>query len=176
VLGAAFGSLPRRRRGQVAGKPLRVPTSPSARRCLRRADRKTGGGVMTMSARGNLTLPTSSRSGRAGRVARPRSRDQGWFEAVGNPANATEEPLASSTAATSKKIPVRKWLSQKPTVFLLDEPTRGRRSQSDSTASWSTRQGRRGGDQLQRLEELADLCDRVLVIVGGKISSVLEGA
>ena len=26
------------------------------------------------------------------------------------------------------------------------------------------------------LEELADLCDRVLVIVDGKISSVLEGA
>ena len=26
------------------------------------------------------------------------------------------------------------------------------------------------------LEELADLCDRVIVIVDGKISSVLEGA
>ena len=38
--------------------------------------------------------------------------------------------------------------------------------------------GRSGAVELLRgtVEELADLCDRVLVIVDGKISSVLEGA
>ena len=61
VLGAAFGSLPRDAgEVKVAGKPL-----PSSRPDVAigqgvayvAPDRKTGGGVMTMSARENLTLP-----------------------------------------------------------------------------------------------------------------------
>jgi ribose transport system ATP-binding protein len=124
VLGAAFGSLPRKSgEVKVAGKPL-----PSSRPDVAigqgvayvAPDRKTGGCVMTMSARENLTLPDLKPFWKGGGVRR--------------------------------KADLHREL-----VTVAEEGAAVLISSSD-------------------LEELADLCDRVLVIVDGKISSVLEGA
>ena len=187
VLGAAFGSLPRTGgEVKVAGKPL-----PSSRPDVAigqgvayvAPDRKTGGCVMTMSARENLTLPDLKPFWKGGVVRRKaeKARTKEWFERLSvRPANATEEPLSIFSGGNQQKILFGKWLSQKPTVFLLDEPTQGvdvgAKADLHRELVTAAEEGAAVLISSSDLEELADLCDRVLVIVDGKISSVLEGA
>jgi len=189
VLVVVFGgmlSLPRDAgEVKVAGKPL-----PSSRPDVAigqgvayvAPDRKTGGGVMTMSARENLTLPDLKPFWKGGIVRRKaeKARTKEWFERLSvRPANATEEPLSIFSGGNQQKILFGKWLSQKPSVFLLDEPTQGvdvgAKSELHRELVNAAEEGAAVLISSSDLEELADLCDRVLVIVDGKISSVLEG-
>jgi ribose transport system ATP-binding protein len=186
VLGASFGALPRTAgEVKVAGEPL-PPARPDlaiARGVAYLApDRKVGGGVMTMSARENLTLPDLKPFWKAGllrsRAEKARTRD--WFERLSvRPAAAVEEPLRIFSGGNQQKILFGKWLSQKPTVFLLDEPTQGvdvgAKADLHRELVTAALEGAAVVISSSDLEELADLCDRVLVIVEGKISSVLEG-
>jgi ribose transport system ATP-binding protein len=187
ALGASFGALPRTA-GQVriAGKPL-PPARPDAAIAQGVAylapDRKVGGAVMTMSARENLTLPNLKPFWSGGRLRRraEKTRTKEWFERLSvRPANASEEPLSVFSGGNQQKILFGKWLSQTPSVFLLDEPTQGvdvgAKADLHRELVGATTEGAAVVISSSDLEELADLCDRVLVIVDGKISSVLEGA
>jgi ribose transport system ATP-binding protein len=187
VLGASFGALPRTAgEVKVGGAPL-PPGRPDLAIAKGVAylapDRKVGGAVMTMSARENMTLPDLKPFWKAGRLRRraEKTRTNEWCERLSvRPAGAVDEPLSIFSGGNQQKILFGKWLSQKPTVFLLDEPTQG----VDVSAKvdlhhelvTATTEGAAVVISSSDLEELADLCDRVLVIVDGKISSVLEGA
>jgi ribose transport system ATP-binding protein len=187
VLGASFGALPRDSGGvKVAGRAL-----PAMRPDLAIAngvaylapDRKTGGSIMTMSARENLTMPDLKPFWKGGRLRRrtEKALTKSWFERLSvRPANATDEPLSIFSGGNQQKILFGKWLSQKPAVFLLDEPTQGvdvgAKADLHRELVTATQDGAAVVISSSDLEELADLCDRVLVIVDGKISSVLEGA
>ncbi len=187
VLGASFGALSRTAgEVKVAGQTL-PPARPDlaiARGVAYLApDRKTGGAVMTMSARENLTLPDLKPFWKAGRLRRrpERARTKDWFERLSvRPATAVEEPLSIFSGGNQQKILFGKWLSQKPSVFLLDEPTQGVDVGAKADLHRELVAAAEDGAAIlissSDLEELADLCDRVLVIVDGKISSVLEGA
>jgi ribose transport system ATP-binding protein len=187
VLGASFGSLPRAAgEVKVAGEPL-PPSRPDL--AIGRGvaylapDRKIGGGVMTMSARENMTLPDLKPFWKGGIVRRgaEKARTREWFERLSvRPANAVEDPLSIFSGGNQQKILFGKWLSQKPSVFLLDEPTQGvdvgAKADLHRELVAAAQDGAAVLISSSDLEELADLCDRVLVIVDGKISSVLEGA
>ena len=55
-----------------------------------------------------------------------KTRTKEWFERLSvRPASAIDEPLSIFSGGNQQKILFGKWLSQKPTVFLLDEPTQG---------------------------------------------------
>jgi ABC-type sugar transport system ATPase subunit len=91
-------------------------------------DRKIGGGVMTMSARENLTLPDLKPFWKGGIIRRrsERSRTREWFDRLSvRPANSVEEPLSTFSGGNQQKILFGKWLSTQPSLFLLDEPTQG---------------------------------------------------
>jgi ribose transport system ATP-binding protein len=146
-------------------------------------DRKIGGGVMTMSARENLTLPDLKPFWKGGVLRRrtERGRTKEWFERLSvRPAGAQEEPLSTFSGGNQQKILFGKWLSTQPTVFLLDEPTQGVDVGAKADLHRELVMVAEAGAAVlvssSDLEELADLCDRVLVIVDGKISSVLEGS
>lgn len=187
VLGASFGSLPRTS-GEVklAGKPLPAsrPDVAIGRGVAYLApDRKIGGGVMTMSARENLTLPDLKPFWKGGIVRRKpeKARTKEWLDRLSvRPANAIEEPLSIFSGGNQQKILFGKWLSQKPSVFLLDEPTQGvdvgAKTDLHRELVTAAQDGAAVLISSSDLEELADLCDRVIVIVDGKISSVLDGA
>ena len=187
VLGASFGALPRTA-GEVAagGQPL-----PAARPDLAigrgiaylAPDRKIGGGVMTMSARENLTLPDLKPFWKGLRLRRrtETKRTKEWFERLSvRPNDAVNDPLSIFSGGNQQKILFGKWLSQKPSVFLLDEPTQGvdvgAKADLHRELVTAAEDGAAVVVSSSDLEELADLCDRVLVIVDGKVSSVLEGA
>jgi ribose transport system ATP-binding protein len=186
VLGASYGALPRVAGVvKVAGKPL-PPGRPHAAIANGVAyvapDRKIGGGVMTMSARENLTLPDLKPFWKGGRLRRGAEKKltKEWFERLSvRPAAASEEPLSVFSGGNQQKILFGKWLSQKPAVFLLDEPTQGvdvgAKADLHRELVTATQEGAAVVISSSDLEELADLCDRVLVIVDGKISSVLTG-
>lgn len=187
VLGASFGALPR-----VAGEVTIAGTSlPPGRPDLAigagvaylAPDRKIGGGVMTMSARENLTLPDLRPFWKRGvlRSRAERTRTKDWFERLSvRPPTAVDEPLGIFSGGNQQKILFGKWLSQKPSVFLLDEPTQGvdvgAKADLHRELVAAAEDGAAVLVSSSDLEELADLCDRVLVIVDGKVSSVLEGA
>src|SRR3954471_22700345 len=187
VLGAAFGSLPRAAgAGKVAGKPL-----PSSRPDVAigqgvayvAPDRKIGGGVMTMSARENLTLPDLKAFWKGGVIRRrsEKARTREWFDRLSvRPAGNVEEPLSTFSGGNQQKILFGKWLSKKPSVFLLDEPTQGvdvgAKADLHRELTIVAEAGAAVVISSSDLEELADLCDRVIVIVDGKISSELTGA
>ena len=187
VLGASFGALPRTGgEVRVTGKPLpagRPDLAIGSGVAYLAPDRKVGGGVMTMSAKENLTLPDLKPFWRGGLLRRKveASTTEDWFKRLSvRPANAVNEPLSIFSGGNQQKILFGKWLSQKPTVFLLDEPTQG--VDVGAKADLHRELVAVAGDgaavvvSSSDLEELSDLCDRVIVIVDGKISSVLEGA
>ena len=187
VLGAAFGALPRTSGDvTVAGQALpasRPDVAIGQGVAYVAPDRKIGGGVMTMSARENLTLPDLKPFWKGGVLRRrtERGRTKEWFERLSvRPAGAQEEPLSTFSGGNQQKILFGKWLSTQPTVFLLDEPTQGVDVGAKADLHRELVTAAEAGAAVlvssSDLEELADLCDRVLVIVDGKISSVLEGS
>jgi ribose transport system ATP-binding protein len=146
-------------------------------------DRKLGGGVMTMSARENLTLPDLKPFWKGGLLRRraETARTKEWFERLSvRPANAVNDPLSIFSGGNQQKILFGKWLSQKPSVFLLDEPTQGvdvgAKADLHRELIAAAQDGAAVVVSSSDLEELADLCDRVLVIVEGRISAELQGA
>ena len=186
VLGASFGALPRSAGEVTVGGealPAGRPDVAIGRGIAYLApDRKIGGAVMTMSARENLTLPDLKPFWKGGLLRRraEMSRTQEWFERLSvRPANAVNDPLSIFSGGNQQKILFGKWLSQKPSVFLLDEPTQGvdvgAKADLHRELVAAAENGAAVVVSSSDLEELADLCDRVLVIVDGKISAELAG-
>jgi ribose transport system ATP-binding protein len=187
VLGAIFGALPRAGGTvTVAGKPL-----PAVRPDLAigqgvaylAPDRKIGGGVMTMTARENLTLPQLKPfwTGLILRRKLEQTRTKEWFDRLSvRPATGINDSLGIFSGGNQQKILFGKWLSQKPSVFLLDEPTQGvdvgAKADLHRELITAAQENAAVVVSSSDLEELADLCQRVLVIVDGRISAVLEGA
>ena len=188
VLGACFGSLPRDA-GEVklAGEPLpasRPDVAIGHGVAYVAPDRKTGGCVMTMSARENLTLPDLKPFWKGGIVRRKaeKARTKEWFERLSvRPATAVEEPLEHLQRRQPAEDPVREVaVHSSRSVFLLDEPTQGVDVGAKADLHRELVTAAEGGAAVvvssSDLEELADLCDRVIVIVDGKISSVAHRA
>ena len=138
---------------------------------------------MTMSARENLTLPDLKPFWKGG-ILRRRSettRTKEWFDRLSvRPATAINDPLSIFSGGNQQKILFGKWLSQQPSVFLLDEPTQGVDVGAKADLHRELLTAAEGGAAVvvssSDLEELADVCDRVLIIVDGQISAELQGA
>ena len=108
-------------------------------------------------------------------------RTREWFDRLSvRPPHGINEPLSTFSGGNQQKILFGKWLSKQPTVFLLDEPTQGVDVGAKADLHRELITAAVGGAAVvvssSDLEELADLCDRVLVIVEGRISAQLEGA
>jgi ribose transport system ATP-binding protein len=186
VLGACFGARARiSGEVKVAGKALpanRPDLAIAAGVAYVAPDRKVGGGVMTMSARENLTLPDLKPFWKGGflRSKPEAARTKEWFERLSvRPAGAINEALGTFSGGNQQKILFGKWLSKTPDVFLLDEPTQGvdvgAKADLHRELVTAAEAGAAVVVSSSDLEELADLCDRVLVIVDGRLSAVLSG-
>jgi ribose transport system ATP-binding protein len=146
-------------------------------------DRKTSGGVMNMTARENLTLPNLRPfwKGMLLRRKLEKARAREWFERLGvRPAGVYDEPLSIFSGGNQQKILFGKWLSQRPSLFLLDEPTQGVDVGAKADLHRELRTVATDGAAVvlssSDLEELADLCNRVLVLVDGRIAAELAGS
>jgi ribose transport system ATP-binding protein len=155
------------------------PTSPAQMKSLgvvlAPENRKEEGLVQLLSTRLNLCLASMDRISRHGftrrRLERPvvercvRSLDI----AVPDP----EAPVSLLSGGNQQKVVIGKWLNAEPHVMLLDEPTRGIDVQAKRQMFeiiWDL--SRRGISCVvvsSELEELLEVCHRILVMRGGAV-------
>ncbi len=185
LAGLLFGARPRLAgRIEVSGEDL-VPDDTRAAIELGvaylPADRRRSGAVMDMNVRENLTLPLLRPLRRAfGRLdssAEHRQTDQ-WLQTVGLHPPEPERALKLFSGGNQQKVVLAKWLRTHPRVLLLDEPTQGVDVGAKAAIYELILAATRAGTSVvvcsSDTEELVLLCDRVLVLEGGRLVSEIQ--
>jgi ABC-type sugar transport system ATPase subunit len=141
------------------------------------ADRLTEGGVATMSVAENLILPRTERYG-LGRVRAARDVARMMTELDVRPPDASV-PFGSLSGGNQQKVLLGRWLLLEPRVLLLDDPTVGVDPHTREVMFRVLRSLADAGTTIllrsSEPEQLARLCDRVLVVRDGAVSGELTG-
>ena len=91
----------------------------------------------------------------------------------------TEALMSSLSGGNQQKVVLARWLRRKPQVLLLDEPTQGvdvgARFEIWEFVRRATREGTAVLVVSSDYEELAGVCDRVLIIRSGRIVAEASG-
>ncbi len=143
-------------------------------------DRKISGGVMTLTARENISLSGVRMFWRAPWLRRRMERNEvwSWFERLEIRPHRVDADLASFSGGNQQKILFAKWLRLGPKLFLLDEPTQGvdvgakaqlhhqllEAAANETTVILSS----------SDVDELVAICHRVLVLRNGRIVADLS--
>lgn len=146
------------------------------------AERRTHGGLMTLSATENLVITALDDFWAAPRqrskLEQAETRD--WFDRLKvHPQGAVQAPLSSFSGGNQQKILLAKWLRLEPAVLLLDEPTQG--VDAGATAEIYRQllaaAGRGAAIVIASsdVDELIALCSRVMVFDGGQVVHEMEG-
>ncbi len=186
ILGTAFGGLPRVSGSiEVNGKDLgefSPAKSIAAGIGYLPPDRKTSGGFMDLDATENLTMVDVSPFWRKGflRGKLENAEASRWFDRLGvSPRDGIKQVLASFSGGNQQKIVLGKWLRVTPRVLLLDEPTQGvdvgAKAQVHRIIIEAAEEGAAVVVSSTDVEELASLCDRVVILSSGKVAALLEG-
>jgi ABC-type sugar transport system ATPase subunit len=139
------------------------------------ADRKTQGLVLTMSVRENLVMATTSG---VPRLAHPRAAREAPVvdDAIGSlqiKTHSPSVPVATLSGGNQQKVVLGKWLASKPSVLMLDEPTRGvdvgAKAEIYRLLLAATRDGIAVLVSSAETPELRLLCDRIAVMFRGRI-------
>ena len=146
-------------------------------------DRKINGGVLTLPARENLSLTDLSEFWRfpALRRGRERASASHWFRYLDvRPADGIERNLETFSGGNQQKVLLAKWLRRSPKVLLLEEPTQGVDIAAKALLHRHIASAASEGACIvvssADNEELAGLCDRVIVLVRGRPGAELSGA
>jgi ribose transport system ATP-binding protein len=168
---------------EIDGSALRA--SPrgaiSQRVALVPGNRQRDGAWLDATATENVSLPVLDRFVRGGRLRLDDERG----ECASLMARFTVRPVApdlpvgSFSGGNQQKIVLAKWMQTDPGVLVLDEPTQG----VDAGARHDIldlvlQHARRGAAVLiasTDLEQLANVCDRVIVLARGRVTAELEG-
>ena len=167
---------------EMDGRPVRLRTprdAIAARIALVPADRKLQGLVLRMSVRENLVMAATSR---AGRLAPPRARRElpivsSAIADMRIRAHSSRAPVGTLSGGNQQKVVLGKWLSVKPRVLMLDEPTRGVDVGAKAEIYRLLFDAAKNGVAVlvssSENPELLTLCDRVLVLFRGRVAATL---
>lgn len=140
------------------------------------------GGCATASATENATLATLSKDFSRGRLRRSRERRRvaRMVEQFEVRPPVTEQRFAEFSGGNQQKLLVAKWFETGPAVFVLHEPTHGvdvgsKKEIFRHIRDWADR-GTAFVMVSTEYEDLAHLCDRVIVFRHGSVSAELHGA
>jgi ribose transport system ATP-binding protein len=90
-----------------------------------------------------------------------------------------DAPVSSLSGGNAQKVVIGKWLLRRPKLLLLDDPTKGVDVHTKREFYNLLAQLRQEGTAILFYssddEELLGLCDRVLVMLDGRISAELSG-
>jgi ABC-type sugar transport system ATPase subunit len=88
------------------------------------------------------------------------------------------DPAGNLSGGNQQKLVIGKWLHRKPTILLLDEPTQGidvgAKAEIYKVVSELANQGMAVILVSSEFEEIVNVCDRVLVLGGGRSLGLLE--
>ncbi len=100
-------------------------------------------------------------------------------EAFGVSPNRPHQPLSSLSGGNAQKVVLAKWLQTDPKLILLDEPTQGVDVGARELVFEAIRKATAGGASVvcasSDYEQLAILCNRVLVFADGGVVRTLDG-
>ena len=145
------------------------------------ADRQGASGVDSLSIVDNMFLPDVSRFFKGGwmrngamvREARALGVD---FEVRPNDPGLK---LSALSGGNAQKVLIARWMNRSPKLLLLDEPTQGvdvgTRQQIFAALRKAASEGMSVICASSEAEQLADICDRVLVFAKGRICHEITG-
>lgn len=145
------------------------------------ADRKTQSSLQSATVGENVSLPVVGRYWRGGRLRHQQeSRDvAALLREFSVTPPAPGRTLSSLSGGNQQKALLAKWMQTKPSVLVLHEPTQGvdigARSQIFRRLQEAVREGASILICSSEYEDLAHLCDRVLVLREGTVSRELTG-
>ncbi|MCY3776299.1 MAG: sugar ABC transporter ATP-binding protein [Candidatus Aminicenantes bacterium] len=179
LLKAIFGALPFDHGEILVSEKTYEKVSPSEMKNLGLGfapeDRKQEGLVQAQSIRSNLCLASLDRISSRGFLNRRRERRliREQVDRLHIKAPDVEEAVSSLSGGNQQKVVVGKWLGTSLQVLLLDEPTRGidlQAKQQIFQLMWDlSRQGIAILFVSSELEELVEVCHRILVMKHGRI-------
>lgn len=183
LLGALFGALPKLH-GDVylEGEKVSIKEPADARRLgigMLTEDRKKDGFVGCLSIRENIAITILKQLTRGVFIRQTKERKLAdhYMKQLGIKAPGKETKVQTLSGGNQQKVIVAKWLAAGMKVLILDEPTRGI---DVGTKQEMYRLIRRLADEGMSIivvsseaEELVRLCDRFLILSGGKIRSEL---
>jgi ribose transport system ATP-binding protein len=138
--------------------------------------------VLAASVRENLTMPTLRSYFRRGflRQRRERARTRDLLDLFDVRPREPEWPIAQLSGGNQQKVVVARWFETHPRILLLHEPTQGvdvgARREIYARLKAAAADGLAVLLASAEFEEIARLCDRVLVFRDGRIVSTLVGA
>ena len=187
LLLALFGVL-RDTRGdtEVAGRPVRIDSPGAAKAAgidlaMVPEDRKSEGLMLPMSVRENLTLAaigTLTRGGAIDRRAEQRMVDKA-VEQLRIKTGTVDDPVGGLSGGNQQKVVIAKWLATQPNVLLLMDPTRGIDVGTKQELYQLLHRLAEGGTAIllysTDYDELIGMCDRVLIMYHGQVTTELVG-
>jgi ribose transport system ATP-binding protein len=183
LAGMVTGRLPRRGSITVAG--TKVPAGqPKAALAAGMAwisgERARYGTFSNLNLRSNLTMGDLHRHTSAGRinVRSERAEVRDWIDRLGIVTRGPDAPITSLSGGNQQKVLVARALRLAPRVLVLDDPTAGidvgAREQVHGIISNYTTESMSVLLVSTDSDELARLCDRVLVMVRGLVTAELR--
>ncbi len=143
------------------------------------ANRLKDGAVADASVRSNLTLPILGDYFSGGRLRAGREKEEAaeMIERFRVQPPDAEALMATLSGGNQQKVLLAKWFATKPDLFLLHEPTQGvdvgSRKQIFSLIDEAAKEGKAIVLASSEYEDLAHLCDRVLVFRNGRVIAEL---
>mgnify|MGYP002738492698 CR=1 FL=1 len=145
-------------------------------------DRGHQGLVKPLSIRENISMAVLDRISPAGIIARTREAAlaRRGFDMLGVRAAGIEQPVGQLSGGNQQKVVIAKWLETRPSVLILDEPTRGVDVGAKSEIHrLMCEMAARGLSILMissELPEVLAMSDRIMVIAEGRITAILDRA
>jgi ribose transport system ATP-binding protein len=145
------------------------------------ADRREASGVASASVRENVSLPVLGRFFRAGflREGQERRQVDGLLREFEVTPPDSALPLGSLSGGNQQKALLAKWFQTTPAILLLHEPTQGVDIGSRRTIFRQIKKAASSGTAVLLVSteyaDLANLCDRVLVMRNGRRVAELSG-
>jgi ribose transport system ATP-binding protein len=138
-------------------------------------NRKAEGLVQMMGTRANMCLASLDRVSVKGVAVSRLERDvvRRYVGSLHIKLSDFESPVSSLSGGNQQKVVIGKWLNTQPKVMLLDEPTRGidvQAKQQIFEIVWAlSAEGIASVIVSSELEELLDVCSRILIMRNGTI-------
>ena len=169
---------------RIGGKPVQLkhPAEAVARGlALCPEERKTEGIVAGLSVRENIVLALQARRGwwRALPLAKQEQMAREFVQLLGIKTAGIETPVGTLSGGNQQKVVLARWLATRPSLLILDEPTRGidiaAKQEIMAEVVKLARQGMAVLFISAEIEELTRLGDRIAVMRERHKAGELEG-
>ena len=170
---------------RIDNKPVQISSPNTAMRhglAYVPEDRRQQGLVMDFSISANMTLPILQQFSRLGIVKRSSEREiaTDYSQQLQVRSAGIQQPVKALSGGNQQKVVLAKWLITKPSILILDEPTRGvdvgAKAEVHRIISDLASKGLAIILISSELPEVLAMSDRVLVMHEGRLTGVFDRA